>query len=223
MSAVLLGLVLFLPLMARGEVSKSVQPYLISANRLIEDLEYERALEQINRAKKVAQGPEDDVVLSLYEGILLAELGKGQQEASTSAFKAALFLKPDADLPRQVSPKMKKRFEEVRKQIQRELAAKRAKEAPSTPVCLNPPPGCLSPPPGCRLAATACAGEPSFPPSRGACSSWRAVSRGAWHMERSRSCARIPAASSRTRSWRMRPHAGACTRRWAWGCWPRAW
>ncbi len=129
---VLMGVVLLVPLKAWGEVSKRVRTYLISANQLIEDLEYERALEQINRGKKVAQGPDDDVALSLYEGIVLAELGGGQQAESNAAFKAALFLDPEATLPLLVSPKLRKRFEELREQVRHELTEKN-KEAPPTP------------------------------------------------------------------------------------------
>ncbi|OJH35503.1 hypothetical protein [Cystobacter ferrugineus] len=134
MKAVLLGLVLILPVTARGEISKSVRTYLLSTSRLIEDLEYERALEQINRAKKMAQGPDDDVALSLYEGIVLAELGRGKQDESNAAFKAALFLDPDATLPLLVSPKLKRRFEQVRKQVQRELTEKNKEESPASKV-----------------------------------------------------------------------------------------
>jgi len=99
----------------------------MSINRLIEDLEYERALEQISRAKKVSQGPEDDVAVSLYEGVVLAELSKGRQDEAEAAFKSALFLDPDAKLPLSVSPKLKRRFEEVRKKVRAELAAREAK------------------------------------------------------------------------------------------------
>ncbi|WXH29727.1 hypothetical protein WA016_03686 [Myxococcus stipitatus] len=117
----LLG-VLLLPLVARAEVSADVRRYLISIHRLIDDLAYERALEQISRVKKVSQGPEDDVAVSLYEGVILSELSKGRQEDAEAAFKSALFLNPDAQLPLNVSPKLKKRFEQVRAKVQEELA-----------------------------------------------------------------------------------------------------
>ncbi|WP_342377540.1 hypothetical protein NVS55_39565 [Myxococcus stipitatus] len=129
----LLG-VLLLPLGVRAEVSADVRRYLLSIHRLIDDLAYERALEQIARAKKVSQGPEDDVAVSLYEGVVLAELSKGRQEDSEAAFKSALFLQPDAELPLNVSPKLKKRFEQVRAKVQKELA--RRGEYPKPP----PPP-----------------------------------------------------------------------------------
>ncbi|MBJ6764873.1 hypothetical protein JGU66_29260 [Myxococcaceae bacterium JPH2] len=134
-----LCLALLAPALTRAEVSQNVQAYLLSTSRLIEDLEYERALEQINRAKRVAQGPDDDVALSLYEGVVLAELGRGKQEQANAAFKAALFLRPEAQLPVQVSPKLRMLFEDVRRQVQAELAKTPPKPPPPPP----PPPSTL--------------------------------------------------------------------------------
>ncbi len=119
----LLGLAL-LPPGARAEVSGDTRRYLLSIHRLIEDLEYERALEQVARAKRVSRGPEDDVAVSLYEGVVLAELSKEGQEEAEAAFKSALFLNPDAVLPLSVSPKLRQRFEAVRVKVREELAAR---------------------------------------------------------------------------------------------------
>ncbi|MFY2560462.1 hypothetical protein ACN469_22815 [Corallococcus terminator] len=113
-----------LPWPARAEVSADVRRYLLSINQLIEDLEHERALEQIVRAKKVSKGPEDDVAVSLYEGVVLAELSQGRQSESDAAFQAALFLNPDAKLPLTVSPKLRTRFESVRQKVLKELAVR---------------------------------------------------------------------------------------------------
>ncbi|MCE9668308.1 hypothetical protein LY474_10840 [Myxococcus stipitatus] len=141
-----LGLLL-LPVGARAEPSPDVRKYLMSINRLIEDLEYERALEQISRAKKVSQGPEDDVAVSLYEGVVLAELSKGRQDEAEAAFKSALFLDPDAKLPLSVSPKLKRRFEEVRKKVRAELAARGESAAKEKKVDVPPlPPPSDTPP-----------------------------------------------------------------------------
>ncbi|MBZ4401961.1 hypothetical protein K8625_40275 [Myxococcus sp. AS-1-15] len=117
----LLGLCI-LPGGARGAVSPDMRRYLVSIHQLIEDLAYERALEQVARGKKVSKGPEDDVAISLYEGILVAELSAGRLDESNAAFKAALFLAPDAQLPLSVSPKLKRRFEAVREEVLGELA-----------------------------------------------------------------------------------------------------
>ncbi|AKF87429.1 hypothetical protein MFUL124B02_42685 [Myxococcus fulvus 124B02] len=104
-------------------MSPDVKRYLLSIHRLVEDLEHERALEQIARAKKVSKGPEDDVAVSLYEGVVLAELSRGKEEAD-AAFQAALFLDPEAKLPLAVSPKLRTRFEAVRQKVLAELAAR---------------------------------------------------------------------------------------------------
>lgn len=119
-----LGLFL-LPMGARGDVSPDVHRYAVSVHQLLEDLEYERGLEQVARGKKVSKGPDDDVVLSLYEGVILAELS-GRLSDAEAAFKAALFLNPDAALPLLVSPKVKRHFEAVRQGVLSELVARGA-------------------------------------------------------------------------------------------------
>jgi hypothetical protein len=77
------------------------------------------------------------VTLSLYEGIIQADLS--HWEESAASFKAALSQHPEAQLPVKVAPKVQQHFEKVRQQVKQELAA-RAK--PPTP-----PPGPASPPP----------------------------------------------------------------------------
>jgi hypothetical protein len=138
-----LVLLLVVPAGARAERSAEVQTYLRSIQRLFEDLEYERALDQIQLARQVPRGAEDEVSLALYEGIIQCELGK--QEQGLAAFKSALLLRPDAKLPVQVAPKVSQLFESVRQQVKRELAPllapreaeRKQAEAPSQPL----PPG----------------------------------------------------------------------------------
>lgn len=114
------------------------QRHLTAAARLYESLEYERALTQIELARKQPHSSEQEVELSLYEGIILAESGK--QEASGAAFKSALLVQPDAVLPVKVSPKVQASFESVRQQVQRELAAIAPKPPPETPKVEPAPP-----------------------------------------------------------------------------------
>ncbi|WP_409014998.1 RCC1 domain-containing protein, partial [Archangium sp.] len=106
---------LLVPRVARAQESTEVRTYLSSISRLYESLEYERALEQISNAKRLTRGIEDDVSLTLYEGLVLADMGK--LDKASSAFKAALLLKPDAKLPVQVSPKVEQLFETLRQQV----------------------------------------------------------------------------------------------------------
>src|SRR6185312_8408736 len=112
---VLVALLLLIPSSVHAQGDPKLKGYLLSVNRLYEALEYEKALEQIARAKRFAGTVEDDVILSLYEGIILADMNR--LEDSTAAFKAALFLNPEAILPLEVSPKVGKRFEAVRQEV----------------------------------------------------------------------------------------------------------
>ncbi|MFY1825558.1 hypothetical protein ACN47A_06580 [Myxococcus fulvus] len=118
---VVMSLVLGSALPARAQEQGTVRPYVLAATRLYNDLEYEQALEQISRAKRLSKSQSDDALLSLYEGVILADLG--QATSSDAAFKAALFLQPDAKLPLSVSPKVSERFESLRGQVRRDLDA----------------------------------------------------------------------------------------------------
>ncbi|MCY1002888.1 hypothetical protein OWM54_37650 [Myxococcus sp. MISCRS1] len=109
------------PVPGRAQEQSAVRPYVLAATRLYNDLEYEQALEQISRAKRLSKSQSDDALLSLYEGVILADLG--QPDSSDAAFKAALFLQPDAKLPLSVSPKVSERFESLRGRVKRELEA----------------------------------------------------------------------------------------------------
>lgn len=113
-------LCLWTPSVASAQAD-AVERYLTAASRLYENLEYERALEQLKRAKSISgRTVDDDVAIALYEGIILADLGK--KEDSISAFKEGLYLKPDAKLPVRVSPKVVSNFEGVRREVKKELA-----------------------------------------------------------------------------------------------------
>ncbi len=106
----------------------SFRTYFIAATRLYEKLEYERALEQLARAKELARGEEEDVRVALYEGIILADLGR--RDEAKAAMRTALYLQPDAKLPVKVSPKVERDFEDLRREVWRELTA--AQEKPGT-------------------------------------------------------------------------------------------
>jgi tetratricopeptide (TPR) repeat protein len=122
--SLLTALLLFAPL-ARAEDAE-VQSYFNAVNRLYQNLENERALETLMRAKKFSRGPDDDALISFYEGIILADLGR--KEDSQAAFKTGLFLRPDAKLPLKVSPKVERDFESLRAVVQRELAPLRKRQ-----------------------------------------------------------------------------------------------
>ncbi|XXF77292.1 tetratricopeptide repeat protein [Myxococcaceae bacterium GXIMD 01537] len=108
--------------------------YLSAAISLYEDLEYERALRQIERAKKAASGITQDVTLALHEGVILADMGRW--EKARAAFRTALALDVEAQLPLRVSPKVRREFDMQRIRVKRELA-KRKKGQVGAPV--SPP------------------------------------------------------------------------------------
>lgn len=128
------------------------QGYLRAAAKLYQALEYEKALEQLQRAKKVAAGVDDDLQIGLWEGILFSELSRGDD--ARAAFNTALALKAEAALPVKVSPKVSGVFEKLKAEAQKELAknpppppAPVATPLPSLPD--EPPP---SPPPAVVVA-----------------------------------------------------------------------
>lgn len=118
--------------------TEDVRRYITSAAHLYENLEYERALEQLSRAKRLASRPEDDVAIALYEGIILGDLGRW--EDSRAAFKAGLFLSPDAKLPVKVSPKLEAELEKVRTEVKRELQRGAARDDAREQLEVKPPP-----------------------------------------------------------------------------------
>lgn len=144
LGALLLGLSVLPSLQATAQEQGRVQPYLLSVRRLYEDLEYERALEQLSRAKRLSSGKEEDVLLSLYEGAILADLGR--VEESEAAFKAALFVRPEAKLPVRVPSKVGERFEAVRRQVKQEVEAAARSQA-DVPVQVPPPEASSTPVP----------------------------------------------------------------------------
>ncbi len=94
--------------------------YVAATRRLYDNLEYERALEQIQRARRISRGVEQDVTLGLYEGLILADLGRWKE--ARESFFTSLLLEPDATLPVSVSPKVEMEFETQRVRAREELA-----------------------------------------------------------------------------------------------------
>jgi tetratricopeptide (TPR) repeat protein len=109
--------------------------HLTASIRLYESLEYERALQQLQRAKELARNAEQDVIVSLYEGLILADMGQGEQ--AQAAFKTALLLNPEAKLPVKASPKVASDFEAMRVRVRQELERQRQKTEAQT---AKPPP-----------------------------------------------------------------------------------
>ncbi|WP_143195336.1 hypothetical protein [Archangium sp. Cb G35] len=142
--ALVLVLALSLPFAASAENEGAIRGHIISINSLYENLEYELALGQVKLARQLLRSADDEVTLSLYEGIILCEMGK--QDLGASLFRAALLLRPGAKLPVQVAPKVNALFESVRMQVKQEAASilpPSGTEKPSTRAEQNreaPPP-----------------------------------------------------------------------------------
>jgi len=100
--------------------SPDVKKYLNAAITLYENLEYEKALKQIKKAKPKAQGPDDEAKIGLLEGIVLADMGK-EQEALT-AFKTAFGIDLEAKLLVEVSPKVQAVADKARENVRKMLA-----------------------------------------------------------------------------------------------------
>jgi tetratricopeptide (TPR) repeat protein len=118
--ALVLGLILVGGPSSPALAADDFERYVAAARRLYENLSYERALDQIQRARRISRGVEQDVILGLYEGIILADLGRWGE--AREAFFTALLLQPEATLPLNVAPKVEEEFEAQRVRARKELA-----------------------------------------------------------------------------------------------------
>lgn len=100
--------------------SPEVKKYLNAAITLYENLEYEKALKQLKKAKPKADGPDDETRIALLEGCVLADMGK--EEDALTAFKTGFGLNLEAKLPVEVSPKVQAIAEKARDNVRKMLA-----------------------------------------------------------------------------------------------------
>jgi tetratricopeptide (TPR) repeat protein len=127
----------------------TAQAHIDVARRFYEGLEYERAMEELDRAQRRARTQDEFSSILLHEGVILAELGRAEEAAA--AFQASLSLRPGATLPLVVSPKIQKQFDAARQEAQYELA--RANPKPPPAPSSSPPPAPAAAP--MALATTA--------------------------------------------------------------------
>ena len=120
-----IGAVLALSMPAHAQ-SAEVKKYLNAAVTLYENLEYEKALKQIQRAKTKSTGASDDASIALYEGIVFADMGK--EEKALNAFKTGLSMEPEAKLPLEVSAKVEKVFNKALENVQKLLGPQLEKQ-----------------------------------------------------------------------------------------------
>ncbi|NPD30078.1 tetratricopeptide repeat protein, partial [Corallococcus exiguus] len=130
------------------------------AARLYEDLESEQALAAVTRARRLARTEQERSAAAIYEGVILADLGR--RDEALASFRAGLLLAPEAKLPAKVSPKVESDFESVRSSVRQERAAvEKPADAPvrppvvEGPAALSPPQVAAAPAPGVDLKADA--------------------------------------------------------------------
>ncbi|EPX63705.1 TPR domain protein [Cystobacter fuscus DSM 2262] len=124
------ALALLLPRSVPAANDSEVKNCITSIRHLYKSLDYEHALSQIQLARQMQRGTEDEVTLSLYEGLILYDMGK--QDEALTAFRAALLLRPDVALPEQkIAPKVRTRFEDMRRKVKKEIAPTLESTVPS--------------------------------------------------------------------------------------------
>lgn len=123
--ALVLGLVVLLPLSSHAQKDTkdtSALDLLNHARKLYEELDYERALKVLSRARQLKRDQEADITLWMYQGMILFDAGK--HDESAKAFRQALAQRCGVTLPlTRVSPKMMQFFESLREECTARTAA----------------------------------------------------------------------------------------------------
>src|SRR6185436_1096518 len=115
------ALILFASLLgadARADNREDVERFIAAAAKLYDQLEFERALAQLQSARAMSPGAATVARICVYEGIIYGDMGDFR-DRSQAAFKEAFALDPDVRLPLRVSPKIEKDFEAIRRQMAR--------------------------------------------------------------------------------------------------------
>ncbi|RKG74190.1 tetratricopeptide repeat protein, partial [Corallococcus sp. CA049B] len=113
-------------------------------------------LAAVTRARRLARSEEERSAAAIYEGVILADMGR--RDEALASFRAGLLLAPEAKLPAKVSPKVEGDFESVRSAVRQERAAlEKPADAPvvERPAALSPPQVAAAPAPGVDLKADA--------------------------------------------------------------------
>ncbi|ATB34945.1 TPR domain protein [Cystobacter fuscus] len=110
-----LALVVLPPAVGHAEEDDRIWDAVLKISQLYEKLEYEQAFATIQGARRLPRSVEGEVTLSLYEGVILCEMGL--LAPSRAAFREALLMRPDVDLPEDVAPKVALFFEAIRLEV----------------------------------------------------------------------------------------------------------
>ena len=151
LTASLLALCLAVPLAARAENTR-----LAAAIRLYQRAELDAASAELKAAEEQSKDEGDLVQILIYRGLVAAETG--QTASMSESFKRALAMRPWAELPTDVSPRLAKMFQDARREVWGSSGIKawpkKAPGAPPTKPPANDP----------AAASTAPAATPSAPP-----------------------------------------------------------
>src|SRR5258708_5607495 len=114
LAVLMIALTAFATLIAAAptDTSAEAKQYLASAIALYEHLDYEEALDRLEKARKLSTSPKLDVTLYLYEALVLSDMGR--REEASADFEKAFLLDPDAPLPIRVSPKVRRASDVIR-------------------------------------------------------------------------------------------------------------
>lgn len=115
-----LALVVALASLTAAAQDAQVKKYFNAAVTLYENLEYEKALKQLGKAKAKANTPDDEAKVSLLEGVVLADMGR--EDKALAAFKAGFSVDLEAKLPVEVGPKVQAVAEKARASVRKLLA-----------------------------------------------------------------------------------------------------
>jgi hypothetical protein len=139
-----------LVMLATGSVAAAQEPapapgnaYLEAAKRLYADLEYEKALEQLDHARLVPGNTvAEQAEIEKYTGLVKFELGSLD---ARSSFRTALALDPKAELPPGASPKIRAEWTALKQEMvqanqARDAAAAKAEPPPPPVAKVEPPP-----------------------------------------------------------------------------------
>ncbi len=88
---------------------------LEAAKRLYQRAELDAALAELKAAEDSSKDDNDLVQILIYKGLIFADTGQGQQ--SQEMFKRALAMRPWAEVPNDISPRIAKQFHEARKEV----------------------------------------------------------------------------------------------------------
>ena len=114
-----------------GQPQQDFWSTLNASRQFFEVTEYLQALTLVGQAKHLAQSDDQRATVSLYEGLILASLGRRSQAEATSAFRAVLLRAPWAHLPKGTSAQVTHQFEEVRESVRKGFSRRASGGSPS--------------------------------------------------------------------------------------------